>query len=163
MPEARFCAFKKNMSSWSHWNLPLREFFSGKPNWLSLSTNTGQRMLLWIKHMLYCVATCRDASRTILERAKAPTSVIRDWVDLNCAQNESQVLQLSARKSYSCDDDTFCFALWIFKRFALFEQWFIREKCLFSKRFCSEFYVWHILTFWERILTYCFYFMVTWW
>lgn len=67
-----------------------------------------------------------DSSRTILERAKAPAELIRDWLDLNCLQSKSQAFQMSAHKSCSyCEDDTFRFALrimWVFKGFAPFEQ-----------------------------------------
>lgn len=56
VPEVMSYAFT-TMSCWSFWNLPLREFFSGKPSWLSLSKSTGQRMLLWTEHLLYCLAT----------------------------------------------------------------------------------------------------------
>ena len=58
-------------------------------------------------------------------------SLIRDGWDLSCWQSKSQVLQMSASKSSSYCDDTFCFTLWAswaFKRLAPFEQWCISKK-----------------------------------
>lgn len=75
-------------------------------------------------------------------------SRIRVWMDLNCLPSKSQVFPTSADELLLLWWWHLCSALWIMwvlKRFAPFEQWFIRGKCLFSKRLCNEFYVWHIL------------------